>query len=137
MSLLDQYDRDEQPVVKRVLLDLALQRVSTVHIELYRTGQKFTHEYDIEREAVRIWPVLRDAEDFLREAVGRGPASLFPWNSGDFFDFWQHGGDVRALKSMTEYVAQMPEWYRLVAEAEAMPADYGKVLTDSIPEWSF
>lgn len=137
MSLLDQYDKDERPIVKRVLLDLALQRVSRAHIELFRAGQRFTHEYDIERVAVHIWPVLRDAEDFLREAVGRGPASLFPWDSGDFLDFWQHGGDAHALKSMTEYVALMPEWYRLVAEAEAMPADYGQVLTDSIPRWSF
>lgn len=134
MSFLDRYDKDERPIAKKVLLDLAAHRISSVHAFLNRMSERYTHKYDIEREAVSLHPMLLDAEDLLNWSMGR--SSEFPWDNADFHDFWSHGGDADELKSMTEYVAQMPEWYRLIAEAEDMPSEYGQTLLDSIPEWS-
>lgn len=133
MTFLDRYDKDERPVAKKVLLDLAIHRISLVHSRL----NGFVHDYPfddlLQGEAVNIHSDLLDAEDLLNWSMGR--ASEFPWDNADFHDFWAHGGDFNKLKSMTEYIAQMPDWYRTIAAAEDMPREYGQALIDAIPEW--
>lgn len=133
MSFLDRYDKDERPVAKKVLLDLAIHRISLVHSRLNGCVHDYPYDDLLQGEAVSIHSHLLDAEDFLSWSMGR--ASEYPWDNADFHDFWANGGGFEELKSMTEYVAQMPEWYRALAAAADMPDEYGQALIEAIPAW--
>lgn len=133
MSFLDRYDKDERPVAKKVLLDLAIHRVSLVISELYGFVREYPFDDILPGEAIRLHARLLDAEDFLSWSIGQAP--LYPWDTPAFHAFWECGGKFDELESMAEYVAQMPDWYRTIAAAADMPDEYGRTLIDAIPAW--
>lgn len=133
MSFLDRYDKDERPVAKKVMLDVAVYRISLVVSKLYNHILDYAFEDFPPEEAVRLSENLLDAESFLKWSIGRD--SEFPWDTPNFHAFWTYGGQFEELESMAEYAAQMPKWYRTIAVAAELPDEYGRTLIEAIPAW--
>lgn len=133
MSFLARYDRDERPIARKVLLDLAIYNIGTVQAQLDNLGRLFPGDPISAHEVVELLPKMNTAEQLLEWAVGKD--GDWPWDTNDFHDFWSVGGDGAALESMTVYISRMPEFYTVLAEASTMPADYGRALVEGIPGW--
>lgn len=133
MDFLDRYDRREQPVARKVLLDLAAYNISVVQAALEKLLDMFPGDPIAAHEAVEIAPSMVTAEQLLGWATGN--SGEWPWDTADFHDFWTLGGDNRELGSMAAYIARMPEFYAVIAEASTMPGEYGSALIEGIPGW--
>lgn len=135
MGVLDSYAPAERSFARRVVIDLAVKQLGFVQNRLSAHMMMFRSKDISWRNAQEVGEVLLIAEGLLGEAVTAREQFMWPWDTNDFHEFWSHGGDWDALVSITEYMAQMPDWYRAIAAAEEMPAEYSQPLIDSIPGW--
>lgn len=133
MSFLHRYDRDERPIARKVMLDLAVYNISTVHAQLHNLGVQLPGDPIAAHEVVELLPRMNAAEQLLEWATDHN--GDWPWDNNDFHDFWSLGGDGRELESMTVYISRMPEFYAAIVEASQMPTDYGQALIEGIPQW--
>lgn len=135
MSFLSRYSQTERPVAQKVLMDLAMDQFSVFQQHLRGLVHGFPGDGVDHAEAREIVVELRAAERLLGMAVGLDGPRNWPWVTNDFEDFWDFGGNGEEAASMMEYVERMPDYIRIVVEAESMPADYAQPLLDGIPRW--
>lgn len=134
MSFLEQYDLGERPVAAMVCLDLAIFHLGLVHEGLVFLIRSYPYEGIEASEAVNASSDLRVAERLLAMATGVQPPT-WPWENQDFVDFWELGGNSEELRLMSAYMSRMDDFFRLFAQAQDMPTEYGQPLIDGIPQW--
>lgn len=135
MGILDSYAPAERSFARRVVIDLAVKRLNCVYSRLDAHAVVFPSR-GISNAALREAAAdLLVAEELLNDAVTSQEQFGWPWDTNDFHEFWSRGGDCDALLSMMEYMTRMPDWYRLIAEAEGMPNEYRQALLNAIPGW--
>lgn len=135
MTFLERYEDAERPLAAKVCLDLAIFHIDLAYARMNNLIRAYPNEGIDAKEVQDFVPDMATAERILRMAVDLSEPCEWPWDSDDFTDFWELGGDVNEFRSMTEYMKRMPEFYRAFVDAHSMPSDYGQALLDGIPKW--